>query len=79
MCKYLNFQTWLVLSLIWTGAMFYLAYMSWPQLSLDLSPLDPATVAAMQGAVLKHSLFYGLLAAVPPLAALLLGRRMCAG
>jgi hypothetical protein len=79
MCKFLNFQTWFVLSLIWTAAVFYFAYMSWPQMSLDLSPLDPATVSAMQGALLKHSLCYGALAAGPPLVALLAGRRMCAG
>jgi hypothetical protein len=78
MCKIFNFQTWLVLSLVWTGAVFYLAYMNWPQFSLDLSPLHPETVKAMQGAVLRHSLFYGLIAAVPPLAALGLGRVLCA-
>jgi hypothetical protein len=78
MCRLFTIPAWLVLSLLWTGAMFYLAYASWPQLPLDISPIDPATVEAMRGAILKHSLFYGLLGAGPPLVALGLGRILCA-
>jgi len=78
MCAVFSFRTWFVLSLIWAGAMFYLAYTNWPQVPLDISPIDPATVEAMRGALLKHSLLYGLLSAGPPLIALLLGRRFCA-
>jgi hypothetical protein len=78
MCAVFSFRTWFALSLIWAAAMFYLAYSTWPQVPLDISPIDPATVEAMRGAILKHSLFYGLLSAGPPLVALLFGRRLCA-
>ena len=77
MCAIFNFRTWFVLSLIWAGAMFYLCYVSWPQVPLDISPLDPATVEAMRGAILKHSLFYGLLGAGVPALALFAGRFFC--
>ena len=54
MCAVFSFRTWFILSLIWAGAMFYLAYSTWPQVPLDISPIDPATVEAMRGALLKH-------------------------
>ncbi len=78
MCAIFSFRTWFILSLIWTGVVFYLAYSTWPQVPLDISPIDPATVEAMRGALLKHALLYGLLGAVPPLIALFVGRRFCA-
>jgi hypothetical protein len=90
MCKFINFQTWFVLSLFWTAAMAYLGYAEWPRVveshggfnpPLDISPADGAALAsaAYHTALLKHSLCYGAVAAVPPLVALLAGRRMCAG
>jgi len=78
MCALFSFRAWFILSLVWAGAMFYLAYATWPQVPLDISPIDPATIEAMRGALLKHALFYGLIGAGLPLIALFLGRRFCA-
>jgi hypothetical protein len=77
MCKLFSFQTWFVLSLIWTASVFYAAYLGWPQLPLD-SGSDAETQSLLGSAMLGHALCYGVLAAGPPLAALLLGRFLCA-
>lgn len=78
MCALFSFRNWFVLSLIWAGAMFYLAYTTWPHVPLDISPIDPATVEAMRGALLKHALFYGLLGAGVPALGLLIKQLFCA-
>ncbi len=78
MASFCNFRTWLLASLVWTAAMAAVCYATWPVVPLDISPTDPATIEALRGALLRHALFYGALAAVPPLLALLAGRSLCA-
>lgn len=72
-----SFRTWFLASLLWTAAMAWACYATWPAVPLDISPIDPATVEAMRWALLRHALFFGALAAVPPLLALLAGRSLC--
>jgi hypothetical protein len=63
------------LSLAWVLAVAALAVTSWPHLPLDMSPTDPATVAAYRGAVLRHAGLYASIALSVPLVAWLLSRR----
>jgi hypothetical protein len=78
MCRLMTFPVWLAGSLIWTGVIAYFAFTSAPQVPLDMSPSDPATVEALRAATGKHALMFGLLAAVPPAIALIFGRFFCA-
>jgi hypothetical protein len=57
--------------------MAYLGYISAPQVPLDISATDPATTEALHGALLKHALVYGALAAIPPFIALFVGKKLC--
>lgn len=77
MCKLFSFPVWLVVSLIWTGAVAYFGYVNAPYAPLDVSATDPATVEALRAATGRHALMYGLLAAGPPAIALIFGRMMC--
>jgi hypothetical protein len=77
MCRFYSFGTWLGLSLLWVGAVAYVCYASWPQVPLDISAIDPATVEALHAAILRHAVLYGLLGAVPPLLVLLFAPRLC--
>lgn len=78
MCKLFSFPVWFVLSLIWTGAVAYAGFLNAPYIPLDVSANDPGTIEALNAAMLRHTLFFGVLAAVPPLIALLFGRLVCA-
>jgi len=69
-----SFPVWLVLSLVWAGAVAYVAYITMPHVPLDLSPSDPATQDALRAATGRHAILYGLLAAAPPAIALVFGR-----
>lgn len=79
MCRLFSFPVWLVVSLIWAGAVAYYGFMNTPYVPLDVSANDPATVEALNRATLRHAILYGLLAAVPPLIVLLFGKLMCRG
>ncbi|HKZ97117.1 MAG TPA: hypothetical protein VJ045_09065 [Hyphomicrobiaceae bacterium] len=74
MGRLLSFQTWLVLSIIWAGAMAYLCIASWPEVPLDISAIDPATVVALRAAIIRHAGLYALLAIGPPVLLFVLGR-----
>jgi len=79
MCKLFSFPVWLVVSLVWAGAVAYTGFMNAPYVPLDVSANDPGTVEALNRATLRHSILYGLLAAVPPLIVLLFGKLICRG
>lgn len=64
----------LVISLMWIAAVGYLAGLRWPRVPLDMSPNDPATLDALNAAVLQHVLLYGALALIPPLVLLIAQR-----
>ncbi len=55
----------LLLAVVWISIMAVLAYVNWPHLPLDLSPVDPSTIAAMRQAVLKHVAVYAAVAVIP--------------
>jgi hypothetical protein len=78
MCRLFSFPVWLVASLIWTGLVAYYAYTTVPYVPMDMSPSDPATQEALRAATGRHAITYGLIAAVPPAIALLVGRLFCA-
>lgn len=62
---------WLLLtvSVIWLAFAAYQCAMTWPVISLDLSPNDPATIEAHRGAVISHVLVWALYGLVPVVAA----------
>jgi hypothetical protein len=61
-------------SLLWAGALTYLCYLTWPEVPLDIAPVDPATVLALRATVLRHVGLYALLAIGPPVLLLLVRR-----
>ena len=77
MCRLVSFPVWLVLALIWTGAVAYWGYTTVPYVPMDMSPDDPATQEALRAAMTRHAVMFGLLAAVPPAIALVFGRLLC--
>ncbi len=77
MCKFLNFRTWLVFSLVWIGAMAYWCFQSWPRLPLDVSSIDPETLAILKGAQWRHLTSHVVAAIVPPALAYVAGRLLC--
>ena len=79
MCRLFSFPVWFVASLVWTGAVAYFGFMNVPYAPLDVSASDPGTIDALNRATLRHAIVYGLIAAVPPLVALLIGRLACRG
>jgi len=68
-----KFWLWVIVSLLWAGAISYLCFTAWPHISLDLAK-DPATIAAYNQAVMFHAARYAAIALVPPLLLLGLGR-----
>jgi hypothetical protein len=65
-----------VLALAWAVAVAYVAWTFAPQVPLDVSAADPATIDALNAARLRHGLTYGALALVPSALLLWLGRRL---
>jgi len=65
---------WIMASLAWIAVIANLCLGSWPHLPMDMSPADPATKAALEGAIRGHVMRYALLGIVPPFALFLLGR-----
>lgn len=64
-----------VLSLGWIAAVAWYGWTTLPHLPLDVSGSDPATVAALQSAQMRHALLYAIVAMVPAGALLWFGRR----
>ncbi len=65
---------WIVASLAWIAVAANLCLGSWPHLPMDMSPTDPSTRAALDGAIRGHVMRYALLGVLPPLAVFLFGR-----
>ena len=64
---------WLVLAVLWAGAMAYACLRDWPTLPLDLPRNDPQIQAAYSRAVTAHVGRYIVLSLAPPLFVLGLG------
>ncbi len=62
-------------SIGWIGFMAQAALGSWPQLSLDLSHVDPATQSAYQWAINLHVAKYAAFGLLPPLIVWIAGRK----
>ncbi len=73
----LNFNVWLLFSLVWVGAMAYWCFQSWPTLPLDVSSIDPETLKILEGAKWRHLTEHGVAAVVPPALAYVAGRLLC--
>lgn len=78
MCAILTFRNWVVFTLVCAGVAAYLCYQSYPSLPLD-SGMDPATLAAYQGAVLAHWIKYAVVGLGVPVVLLIVGRLACGG
>ena len=64
---------WALLSLAWAGGVAAFAAKAWPSVPLDMSRADPATVAALNRAIVEHATLHAALALIPPLIVLGLG------
>lgn len=64
-----------VISIGWIGFIAQAALDSWPQLSLDLSHVDPETQSAYQWAINMHVAKYASMALLPPVAIWFAGRQ----
>lgn len=64
-----------VLGVGWIAAVAWYGWKTLPHLPLDVSAIDPATVAALQFAQMKHALLCAAVALLPAGALLWLGRR----
>jgi hypothetical protein len=64
-----------LVSLAWIGAVAGLAFVNWPHVPLDMSPIDPATVKALRSAILQHVALYGTIALAPPILSWLFARK----
>ena len=73
----LNSRTWLILSTIWVGAIAYWCFQSWPRLPLDVSSIDPETLAIFENQKWKHVGAHAIAAIVPPIIAYGAGRVLC--
>jgi hypothetical protein len=65
-----------VLAVAWIAGFAWYWLTSVPQLPLDVSAADPATIDALNAARLKHGLTFAALALVPAALLLWLGRRL---
>lgn len=67
-----------IIALLWMAAAGWYGWSTLPQLPLD-SGSDPATLEALNDARLRHGAVFALVALVPALIVLAIGRRLTAG
>ena len=63
-----------LVALAWIAAVAWFGWTTLPQLPLDVSASDPATLEALNAARTKHGLIHAAVALVPALAVMALGR-----
>jgi len=61
----------IIVSAIWAAAVALVAGSTWPQLSMDLPPTDPAVQAVLDAARRNHVLWHAAIALAPPAVAFL--------
>ena len=62
-------------ALVWLASAAYLGFQGLPQIPLDVSAADPATVDALNAARLQHGLTYAVIG-LAPLLLLVIARRI---
>lgn len=67
MSRILSFEAWFVVAIVWTAFVAYLGLQNAPYVPLDMGGDDAATLQAFRGALFRHAITYGLIAALPPL------------
>ncbi len=65
-----------LLALAWVAAVAFFGWTGLPQVPLDVSASDPATLDALNAARLKHGLIFGAIALLPAALLFWLGRRL---
>lgn len=64
----------LIVAIAWIAGVAWFGWSSMPQLPLDVSASDPATIEALNAARTKHGMMFGLIAVVPAMLVIGLGR-----
>lgn len=64
----------MLIALIWIAAVVWFGWTSLPQLPLDVSASDPATLEALNAARIQHGIAYAAVAMLPALAVVAIGR-----
>ena len=63
-----------LIALIWIAAVAWFGWTSLPQLPLDVSASDPATLEALNAARMRHTLVFTAVALLPAIAVVAIGR-----
>lgn len=63
-------------ALVWISAVAFYGWTSLPQLPLDVSSSDAATLDALRAARIKHGVAFAAMALLPAAALVWLGRRL---
>lgn len=66
----------MVVALVWIAAVTWFGWTSLPHLPLDVSASDPATLDALNRARMQHGLFHAVIALVPAIGLIMIGRRL---
>lgn len=74
-----SIKAWLVVTLLWAVAVAAHGWSGRPLVPLDVSATDPATLAALEAATLRHWLAYAIAVLLPPLVVLAAARLTCRG
>jgi hypothetical protein len=63
-----------LLALLWIAGVAWFGWMSLPQLPLDVSASDPATLDALNAARMQHWAVFAAIALLPAMAVVAIGR-----
>ncbi len=66
----------MLVALVWIVAVAWFGWTSLPQLPLDVSASDPATLEALNRARMQHGLLHAAIALLPAIVLILIGRRL---
>ncbi len=69
----------MLVALAWMAAVVWYGWIGLPQLPLDVSASDPATIDALNAARMKHGLVFGAIALLPALIVATIGRWLTRG
>lgn len=69
----------MLVALAWIAAVAWYGWTSLPQLPLDVSASDPATIDALNAARLQHGLIFAVIALLPAIVVTTIGRWLTRG